>query len=660
MKNDKKPSFKNLFDIRIYIFVTFVFAVITLFTNKLWLAVTEFAFVFVFGVLGIFNKRIREQQLANYLADINKYLDNSAKGYMYNFPLPVTVLDLTGNIVWYNDKFSNIFGEDLFEKTIDQAVSEIHILKILENKNNIDFEVEKDGKTYKVVGNVVETQEQKEKSYSIVLYFIDKTAEVENYNYAVNSKVVCCSILVDNYDDLIKNTPDTHRTFLISEIDGVIENWVDELNGVCTKIEKDKYTVYFENEKLQSVIDSKFSVLDQVKDISVGNTIPATLSIGVGKGEGIKESEDFVNIAMDMAFGRGGDQAVIKEEKEMKFFGGRSENYGKNTRVRARVVSNALKELVDEADNIFVFGHKNADADCFGASVAVANIARARNKQAYIIVGNLQSGIEMAMDNLKNDEYYQNVFVNESQALNFVTEKSLCVVVDTHSSKLIEAPKVFEEVKNRVLVDHHRRGTDYLEGCVLTYHENYASSTCELMTEIVQYISDDFKMSVAEAQAIYAGIVLDTKNFNVKTGVRTFEAATFLRRKGVDTVEVKKLFQTDFDMHIAKSKVLANAEIYKNEFAISTWSTESDFPTVVSAQAADELLNIAGVKASFVLCECNGEILISARSVGAYNVQLVMEVLGGGGHMTVAGAQIKGKMLSEVLETLKEAINTVQ
>ncbi|MBQ4543642.1 MAG: hypothetical protein IJA19_05690, partial [Clostridia bacterium] len=239
MRTDKKPSLKKMFDIRIYIIVTFLFAVITLFTSELWLAVTEFAFVFVFGVLGIFNKRIREQQLANYLADINKYLDNSAKGYMYNFPLPVTVLDLTGNIVWYNDKFSSIFGEDLFEKTIDQAVSEIHILKILENKNNIDFEVGKDGKTYKVVGNVVETQEQKEKSYSIVLYFIDKTAEVENYNYAVNSKVVCCSILVDNYDDLLKNTPDTHRTFLVSEIDGVIENWVDELNGVCRKIEKD-------------------------------------------------------------------------------------------------------------------------------------------------------------------------------------------------------------------------------------------------------------------------------------------------------------------------------------------------------------------------------------------------------------------------------------
>ncbi|MBQ3115043.1 MAG: DHH family phosphoesterase [Clostridia bacterium] len=660
MKVDKKPSFKNIFDIRIYIFVTFVFAVITLFTSKLWLAVTEFAFVFIFGILGIFNKRIREQQLTNYFADLIKYVDNSEKGYMYSFPLPVTVLDLTGNIVWFNDKFSDIFGSDLFEKTIDQAISEIHILQVLENKDNIDFQVEKGGKTYKVVGNVIGTGEQKEKLYSVVLYFIDKTAEIENYNYAVNSQVICCSILLDNYDDLIKNTPDTHRTFLLSEIDGVIENWVDELNGVCKKIEKDRYTVYFENEKLQSVIDAKFDVLDQVKDISVGNSIPATLSIGVGKGEGIKESEDFVNVAMDMALGRGGDQAVIKDGKQFKFFGGHSENYGKNTRVRARVVSNALKELVDQSDNIFVFGHKNADADCFGASVAVANIARVRNKQAYIVVDNLQSGIERVMDNLKNDEYYQNLFVSEAQALNYITSNSLCVVVDTHSSKLIEAPRVFEEVKNRVLVDHHRRGTDYLEGCVLTYHEPYASSACELMTEIVQYISDDFTMSVAEAQAIYAGIVLDTKNFNVKTGVRTFEAATFLRRKGVDTVEVKKLFQTDFDMHIAKSKVLANAEIYNNEFAISTWSTEDEFPTVISAQSADELLNITGVNASFVLCECNGEIYISARSVGAYNVQLVMEQLGGGGHMTVAGAQIKGKMLSEVLDMLKEAINTVR
>jgi len=660
MKTDKKSRFKFLFDFKLYVAIIFVISVITLISGNVYLAVAELFIIAGLIVAFVFDRVSREQKISKYLKHINNYIDSSAKGYMYNFPLPITVLDLTGTVIWCNEKFSAIYGAEVIECPISEIAREIQILKILEDKDNILFDVNKNGEHYRVVGNIVETGEPKEKEYSVVLYWINKTDEIKNYEYAINSKVVVCNILVDNYDELLKNTPDTERSILVSEIDRVIESWVDSLNGVYKKYEKDRYNVYFENEKLKRVIDSKFSILDTVKDIDMGNKIAATLSIAVGIGEGIRQSEEYVGAAMDMALGRGGDQAVIKDVEQFRFFGGHSESYGKNTRVRARVVANALRELLDQCDNVFVFGHKNADADCFGAAVAVVSLAKQRNKQAYVVIDRVQSGIEKTIESLKADSSYEDVFISESAALSLVEKNSICVVVDTHNAKIIEAPKLFEQVRHHVLIDHHRRGTDYIEDCVLTYHEPYASSTCELMTEIIEYMSEEQTLTSAEAQAIYAGMVLDTKNFNIKTGVRTFEAAAFLRRKGVDTVEVKKLFQSNIDSYVKKAKIVANTKIYRKYFAVSIWNEAEEYPTVIASQAADELLNIADVKASFVLCVQDDEIFISARSLGAYNVQLVMEQMGGGGHMTVAGAQIKGKQLSEVEELLKKAIDNVE
>ena len=660
MNSDKSFFSKLMFDIRIYVVIMLVFSVVTLAMGGFALGMAELFVCAVVGILGVLRKKHKEQRLNSYLEHINEYLASSAKGYMYNFPLPITVLDLTGTIVWYNEKFSDIFGSDNLERSISDVAKEIQILKIIENKDNISIDVTKDNDVYNVVGNVVETEEEKETSYSIVLYWINKTAEVRNYEKAVNSQIIACSVLIDNYDELVKNTPDTERSLLFSEIDRVIELWCDSVNGIYKKLEKDKYSVYFENSELQGLIDGKFNILDAVKEINQGNKIPATLSIGIGKGEGIRQSDEFVSAAMDMALGRGGDQAVIKDAEQFRFFGGHSEGSAKNTRVRARVVASALRELVDGADNIFIQGHKNADADCFGAAVACTAIAKARGKKAYIVMGAAQSGISKCIEKLKADEYYTDVFVSESAAMAYVTQNSLCIIVDTHNPNIVESPKLTEQIHDKVLIDHHRKGPDYISDCVLTYHEPYASSACELMTEIIQYISDDQDLTSAEAQAVYAGIVLDTKNFNMRTGVRTFEAAAFLRRKGVDTVEVKKLFQTDLDMYVKKAKIVSNAAIYNDSFVISAWPADEEYPNVIASQAADELLNITGVKASFVLCTHDNEIYISARSLGAYNVQLVMEQLGGGGHMTVAGAQLKDVQLSEAEGMLKTAIDNVE
>ncbi len=660
MKRAKNLGLKILFDIRFYMVLILITAVTTLVSNNLYLALAEFIILALLITAFFLERKTRKLKVSWVLKHIDNYINHFAKGYMQDLPIPVAVLDLTGTILWNNQDFSDIYGDDTIDKAISEVVKEIHILKIIENKDNIAFDVAKNGRYYKVLGNLFESN-TKDKAHSVALYWIDKTAEVENYNNAVNSKVLACSILIDNYEDLIKNTPDTERSALVAEIDRQVELWVEGFNGVFRKYEKDRYYVYFENQYLKKLIDSKFKILDDIKEIDMENKIPATLSIAVGKGDGIKECEEFADAAMDMALGRGGDQAVIKEYNEpFKFLGGHSETSEKNTKVRARVVSNALCELVDQCDNIFVFGHKNADADCFGASVAMAAIAKNRGKKAYIILDNVQSGIEKSIDLLEEDKYYKDVFITEFAALQLIEKNSICVIVDTHNAELIEAPKVFEQVRHHVLIDHHRKGSDSISDSVLTYHESYASSTCELMTEIIQYMGDSMTITPHEAQAIYAGIVLDTKNFNVKTGVRTFEAATFLRRNGVDTTEVKKLFQNNISQYVKRAKIVSNATTYRKYFAVSSFESDEEFPTILAAQAADELLNVAEITASFVLCQQEDIIYISARSLGSFNVQLVMEQLGGGGHMTVAGAKIQGKQLTEVEKLLKKAIDNVE
>ncbi len=602
----------------------------------------------------------KTDEIGEYIKYLTMHTSNAARDSMLSIPMPLTVLDLTGNIVWHNDVFAKITDGNHYEKHISTVVPGIEILKILENRHNINLSIKYKDRIYQITGNVVEFNDNDNKLYSLVLYWTDRTREAKYVKKYNDSRVLNCIVLMDNYEDITKGLSQQGIGQFSSVMDQTISNWVTENEGTYRKLEKDRYYILFENKNIRNLIETKFDILNKVKKIETENSIQPTLSIGIGDAETIQKSEEYAKISLDMALGRGGDQAVIKYDDTFKFFGGNSESTGRNTKVRSRVVAHALRELIDKASVVFVTGHKNSDADSLGASVAICKMAALFGKKAYVIIGEMQSATKRLIDELKKEEMYKDVFINEQTALQMEMTNPLLVVVDTHNPQYVDAPKLVNEVKNIVLIDHHRRGEKYIEKPVLTFHEPYASSTCEMITEVFQYIKDGAKLSPKEAQAVYAGMVLDTKNFSMKTGVRTFEAASFLRRMGVDTVNVKRIFQNDMSMYVKRAKIVSNADNYLGKFAISYWDEPEDAANIIASQAADELLNITDIKASFVLCKTEDGVTVSGRSLGEYNVQLVMEKIGGGGHMTIAGAQFKGKSITEVLEILRHAIDELE
>ena len=611
-------------------------------------------------VYHVFSRKNNTREITDYIENLALHTGIAAKDAMINIPFPLTVLDLTGNIVWHNEAFGKMAGGNFFENHISGVVPGVEILKILENRNDINLDIEFDGKNYRVTGNVVEFMSEDTKSYTLVLYWIDKTREVEYVTKYNDYRAMNCIVLVDNYEDIVKGLPQQSISKLNSDIDRLINSWVSDNGGILRKLEKDRYYILFENKNVRNIVSRKFAVLDEVKKIEIENSMQPTLSMGIGDAETIQKSEEYAKASLDMALGRGGDQAVIRDDEGFQYFGGKSEGTEKSTRVKSRVVAHALKELIENSSAVFVTGHKNCDADSFGASVAVCKMASLFDKKAYIVLGEHQGVSERLMNELKDDEVYKEAFITESAALQMNLKDALMVIVDTHNPQYVDAPKLLNEIDDKVLIDHHSRGANYIEPLALKYHEPYASSACELVTEIFQYIKNGAKLSAKEAQAVYSGIVLDTKNFSMKTGVRTFEAASFLRRMGVDTVNVKRIFQNDMSMYQKRAKIVSNAERYKDVIAISSWDENEENANVIASQAADELLNISEIKASFVVCKNGDTVLVSGRSLGEYNVQVVLEKIGGGGHLNIAGAQFTDKTIADVVDMIKNAIDETE
>ena len=652
--------FKLLLEIKLYYVALLLSAVVSLFYKNYAFAAGELLIVIGMTVYHVHTTKKKTAEITNYIETLEIHTANAARDSMLSVPMPLTVLDLTGNIVWHNKVFAEMTGGNQFEKHISEIFPDIEILKILEKRNDIDFNITYNEKIYQVNGNVVEFNDNDSKHYSLVLYWTDRTREeryVKKYN---DSRVLNCIVLVDNYDDITKGLAQQAIGKLSSEIDGVISGWVSENNGTYRKLEKDRYYILLENRNIGNIIKGKFAILNHIKKIENENSIQPTLSIGIGDAETVQKSEEYAKASLDMALGRGGDQAVVKNDERFIFFGGNSESSGRTTKVRSRVVAHALRELLERASVVFVTGHKNCDADSLGAAVAVCKMAMLYGKKAYIIIAEQLGATKRLIDELKKEEAYQEVFITEQAALQMTYKDPLLVVVDTHNPAYVEAAKLVNDIENIVLIDHHRRGENYIEKPVLTYHEPYASSACEMVTEVFQYIKDGAKLSPKEAQAVYAGMVLDTKNFTMRTGVRTFEAASFLRRMGVDTINVKRMFQNDMSIYVKRAKIVSNAENYLGKIAISYWDEAEDGANIIASQAADEMLNITEIKASFVLCRTEDGVTISGRSLGEYNVQRVMEKIGGGGHMTIAGAQLKGKNVNEALEILKHAIDELE
>lgn len=600
--------------------------------------------------------------------DMNEYVDmivrqsgNLTSEVLTKFPLPMLILSVDGGIMWHNDTVSEIFkNNSLYGIQLSQLLPELKWTDILKMTNGIDVNVSYDGRKYNIIGCIVkntthDSQGGESDIYSVLIYFIDKTEIFEIQKKHENEKTDIAIVTIDNYDDIFQKVDDAKSQEIISRINACVSKWVAESNGVMKKTSSDRYMVFFEHKNLAGYTKAKFDILDKVRAIGEEMKLPITISIGIGTGGHISENEEYARNAVDMVWGRGGDQVAVKNELQYKFFGGKTTDYEKSTRVKTRIFSSALREMIIKADNVIFMGHKAADYDSLGAAIGLQRAVRSLGKRPYIIYDYSQA-TENIISELKAIPEYNDMLIGASSASDLITEDTLLIVLDTHRPSMLPLPQLLSMTNKIVLIDHHRKSTEFIENCSLTYHEPYASSTCEMVTEILQYINESKKLTAFEAKALYVGILMDTKNFVTKTGARTFEAASYLKRYGLNTMEVKKIFNIDKEEYIRQIDIVRNAEIFRERVAIASADSTFSNIRVIASRAADSLLNISGIAAGFVIYPLDDEMCVSARSLGTVNVQLIMEKIGGGGHMTVAGAQMKGKTRDEVFKMLTEAI----
>jgi len=573
--------------------------------------------------------------------------------------MPLVLIELDGTIIWYNSSFRKIFGgEDLLEKTISSFVEGLHPTEFINETSRVSKNIEIGNKSYSVLGSFVKLEGRSDISgYIMLLYFIDTTELNELKKKYRDEKISIGKIIIDNYDDLMESMEESVRPQMLAEIEKRVVNWMEFTGGILKKYDRDKYLFVFEYKYLKELENRKFEVLDTVKEINIGNKIPVTLSIGFGiNGPTLSESMSYADASIDIALGRGGDQVVIKDGDRFSFYGGKTRELEKRTRVKARVIAHALRELIDQSPFVMIMGHVNPDIDALGAAMGIYRVVKTRGKEAYIVLESSNITISNIIAKIEKSGEYDGMFISRSEAFDRINEKTLLVIVDTHRPSFTEVPELLDLTRQVVVIDHHRKGADFIQDAVLTYQETYASSTSEMVTEILQYVDDKLKLKPIEAEALYSGIIVDTKQFTFKTGVRTFEAASYLRKQGVDTVSVKQLFQNDLETYLNISNVVKNAEIENGNIAISVCPQNIRNVQLIAAKSADELLNLSGIAAAFVLCNVNNSVVISGRSLGDINVQMILEKLGGGGHLTVAGAQLEGISLEGAKEKLKYAI----
>ncbi len=637
-----------------------VCAVLTFITGpeQYGLAIAEVVLFLVLLLLNFLEKKYRAHDVAEYAKKLSEHMDSATKDSLVNFPFPMVVTQLDGKVSWYNHGFAKIVqGETLFDKYIMEIVEDLNWGDVLRMHEGIALDVTYNAREYSVSGSIIKPDQKRENDYLVLLYWLDVTETNELRSRYLNEKTDVAIIMFDNYDDILNNMEDAAKPQLISAIDSKVNAWVSGISGILKKTERDRYLFFFEHRYLQKFIDRKFEILEQVRELNMGNKAPATVSIGIGTGgENLTVNDRYSRMALDMALGRGGDQAVIKDEAQFKFYGGKTKEHEKSTRVKSRVVAYALRQLVTSKERVVIMGHKNPDFDAIGAAVGLSRVAKNRNKPVYIVCGEHGSSVDGILESLRHQEDCDGMFVLPQDADALVDEKTLLIVVDTHRPCMTENSTLLEKAGEIILIDHHRRSTEFIENCSLVYHEPYASSTCEMVAELLQYTDNRVALTKREAEAIYAGICLDTKHFTFKTGVRTFDAASFLRKHGVDTTTVKRMFQSDLEQYNSRSAIVSRMELIYDSVAVSVCEEEMENVNVLAAQAADEMLNVDGVECSFAVLRAEDTAIISGRSWGKINVQVILEKLGGGGHMTVAGAQLKETTPAQAKEQLSAAL----
>ncbi len=618
-----------------------------------------------------FSKRatiLREivQYSANYNSVQNKLLKQLV--------VPYGVLDQEGHLLWANDEFIDIIqDEKAARKSITNIFPDIYRNMFPTTEMDVEKHVVLDDKDYKAIIRSVETgvfdssDMNIEQSYTtgvgndslFTIYLIDETLIKTYIKENQEQRLVVGLLYIDNYEEALESIDEVRRSLLIALVDRKINKHMQSIDAIIKKLEKDKYIVIFKRKYLPQLQNSRFSLLDEVRGVNIGNDMAVTLSMGLGvNADTYLKGYENARAAIDLALGRGGDQVVVKEGDKIQYYGGKSMQVEKNTRVKARVKAHALRELIEGKDNVVIMGHAIGDVDSFGAAIGIYRVAKTLNKRAYIVINEITKSVRPIISRfINNPEYEEDMFLNSSRALEVTNENTLLVIVDVNRPSYTECPDLLNMTRTIVVLDHHRQTGEGVQNAVLSYIEPYASSTCEMVAEILQYTDDNLKVKPIEADAMYSGMVIDTNNFLVKTGVRTFEAAAFLRRSGADVTRVRKSLRSDMVDYIKKAEALSGAEVFLNQYAIAVSASEGvDSPTVLGAQVANELLNIVGIKASFVLTHFNNKIYISARSIDDMNVQIVMERLGGGGHMTVAGAQLENCTMEQAKDMVKKTL----
>ena len=665
MQNTNRKVFDKLLSkTKIYLAIIFILLVIVCIENVIMIIPSVLIFMAVVAYSYYANNR-RKSEISETLQDLTLSVDTAAKSSLINSPFPLIIMESNGNVIWKSSKFISEFEGFDINQYLNNLIKDIKLdIKEIEKDDSKEKEIsrhiELNNKNYEVLGKFVHSRKHDKKhddKYMIMLYFIDETEIVTLKEEYKDSKSCVTIIMIDNYEETMQQIESEEKPQVIAEIDKCIYEWTNKSNGVLIKSDRDRYVYLFEQRYFEKVKEDKFSILDKVKDIKTKENVQITLSIAVSN-DGLTDKEKYksAQAAMDIVLGRGGDQAVIRENEIYKFYGGRAQEVERRTKVKARVVAHALENLIKDASKVMIMGHTNPDIDSMGSSMGIYRLAKSLGKKAYIIDSNETNTLQSFKADLEKEPEYEDIFITKEVAEENVDKETLVVIVDTHKTTYVEAPELLTRTDKKVIIDHHRRSADYIEDATLTFQEVYASSAAELVTELLQYAEVHVDLKTIEAESLYAGIMMDTKNFTFKTGVRTFEAAAYLRRCGVNIIRVKKWFQSNLETFNKIAGIVKKAEIINDTIAIATYEKKDKEASLICAKAADELLTISDITASFVMGKAGNKICISGRSIGDINVQIILEKLGGGGHITLAGAQVEGMTMEE---TKQELINRI-
>ena len=664
MQNSNRKFFETLISkTKIYLVIILILLIILSVQNHIMIipSIILFASVVIYSY---YTNNRRKSEISETLQDLTLTVDSAAKTSLINSPFPLIIIETDGNIIWKSSKFNIEFMNIDINSYLNELVIDIKTeIESRENKKErtIVRHIELNNKYYEIVGKFVHSKHHENKNndiYMLMLYFIDETENIKLQKEYKDSKSCVTIMMVDNYEETMQQLESEEKPQVIAEIDKCVYEWTDKTNGILIKSDRDRYIYLFEQRYLERVKEDKFSILDKIKEIKTKENIQLTLSIAVSN-DGITDKEKYksAGAAMDIVLGRGGDQAVIRENEIYKFYGGRAQEVEKRTKVKARIVAHALENLIRESSKVMIMGHTNPDIDSMGAGMGVYRLARDIGKNAYIVDSQESNTLQSFKQSLSKEVEYEDILISKEVAEENIDQDTLLVIVDTHKATYVEAPELLKKTGKIVIIDHHRRSADYIENATLTFQEVYASSAAELVTELLQYAETKVELKTIEAESLYAGIMMDTKNFTFKTGVRTFEAAAYLRRCGVNIIKVKKWFQSDLVTFNKISGIVKKAEIVNDTIAIAIYDKKEKDSSVICAKAADELLTISDITASFVLGRMGNKICISGRSIGDINVQIILEKLGGGGHITLAGAQVEGMTMEETKQELINRIN---